>query len=82
MLTISPEEALRGREYAVVTINDAPRKVYDLYPDKEIAKQICDDLNIRYGEFWEDPITGKTSFKDVYGVALVDTSNLTKDSVD
>ena len=82
MLIISPEEALRGREYAVVTINDAPRRVYDLYPNEDIAKQICDDLNIRYRETWENPITGEVTFRDVYGVAMVNTSDLTKNATD
>ena len=75
MLVISPEEALMGREYAIVTINDAPRRVYDLYPNEEIAQRICDDLNIRYRETIEDPTTGEVTFKNVYGVALVNTSD-------
>lgn len=71
MLVISPEEALNGREYAVVTINDTPRRVYDLYPDEEIARRICDDLNVRYREYREDPITGEVTFKNVYDVAQI-----------
>ena len=71
MLVISPEEALSGRGYAIVTIEDDPRIVYDLYTSEEIAQRICDDLNIRYGETIEDPITGKAKFKNVYDVARI-----------
>ena len=82
MLVISPEEALMGREYAVVTINDAPRRVYDLYPNEEIAQRICDDLNVRYREYREDPITGEMLVRNVYDVARVRTSDMTNDTSD
>ena len=49
---------------------------------EDIAKQICDDLNIRYRETWENPITGEVTFRDVYGVAMVNTSDLTKNATD
>lgn len=82
MLVISPEEALNGHRYAIVTIEDDPRIVYDLYTSKEIAQRICDDLNIRYGETTEDPITGKEIFKNVYDVALIHTPDFTTDAAD
>ena len=52
MKTISPYEALRGNEYAVAT-KDRPRHVYGLYPTKDIACRICNDLNRRYGDTYE-----------------------------
>ena len=48
MNTISPKEALRGREYAVV--NSKTNEVYDLYPDSDVAGRIANDLCKRYGE--------------------------------
>jgi len=52
MKTISPYEALRGNEYAVAT-KDEPRSIYGLYPTKDIAERICNDLNKRYGDRYE-----------------------------
>ena len=52
MKTISPYEALRCNEYAVVT-RDRPRNVYGLYSTKDVAERICNDLNKRYGDVYE-----------------------------
>ena len=49
MITITPQQALRNNQYAVVT-RDEPRHVYDLYPTKDVACRICNDLNRRYGD--------------------------------
>lgn len=56
MNTITPREALKGREYAIVKVEDC--SVYDLYRDADTASRICNDLNRRYG--------------DVYQVAAID----------
>jgi hypothetical protein len=48
MTTITPYEALRCREYAIVKASDG--SIYDLYRDEDTAKRIADDLNRRYGE--------------------------------
>ena len=48
MLTITPREALRGAEYCVV--ERETRFVCDRYPEEDIARRICRDLNKRYGE--------------------------------
>ena len=52
MRTISPYEALRENEYVVVT-REVPRHVYGLYPTKDIACRICNDLNRRYDDSYE-----------------------------
>ena len=52
MTTITSYQALRENEFAVVTRNE-PRHVYDLYPSKDIACRICNDLNRRYGDMYE-----------------------------
>lgn len=52
MTTITPYEALRENKFAVVT-RSKPRHIYDLYPTKDIACRICNDLNRRYGDFYE-----------------------------
>ena len=52
MRTISPYEALQENEYVVAT-KTKPRHVYGLYPTKDIAKRICNDLNKRYGDKYE-----------------------------
>ena len=43
--TISPQEALQGRSWAIVS----DWGVYDLYREKVVAESICNDLNRRYG---------------------------------
>ena len=48
MNKITPREALRGREYAIVRVED--KSVYDLYHDDGTATRIAADLNARYGE--------------------------------
>lgn len=48
MNTITPKEALRGREYTIVKVED--KSVYDLYHDEDTATRIAADLNARYGE--------------------------------
>ena len=48
MNTITPREALRGREYAIVKAGD--KSIYDLYRDEDTARRIADDLNARYGD--------------------------------
>lgn len=50
MNTITPQEALRGREYAIVKAKD--KSIYDLYCDEDTARRIADDLNARYGDGW------------------------------
>lgn len=52
MKTISPYEALRENEYVVTTCKK-PRHIYDLYPDEDEARRICNDLNKRYGQKYE-----------------------------
>lgn len=52
MRTITPRQALRESQYAIVTRNE-PCHVYDLYPTKDIACRICNDLNRRYGDMYE-----------------------------
>ena len=48
MNKITPREALRGREYAIVKAKDGT--IYDLYHDEGTATRIAADLNARYGE--------------------------------
>ena len=45
MLTITPEQALQGRSWAIVS----DWGVYDLYREQVVAESICRDLNKRYG---------------------------------
>lgn len=52
MKTISPYEALQENEYVVVK-RKKPRHVYGLYPTKDIACRICNDLNKRYDDAYE-----------------------------
>ena len=52
MTTITPREALKGHEWAIVT-RERPRMVYDLYPERDIANRICNDLNSRYGDKYQ-----------------------------
>lgn len=52
MTTITPYEALQENGYAVVT-RAKPRHVYGLYPSKDIACRICNDLNRRYDDSYE-----------------------------
>ena len=44
MRTITAQEAVVGREWAIMCGND----VYDLYRDEDTAKRICNDLSKRY----------------------------------
>jgi len=48
MNTITPKEALQGREYAIVEAKSG--QIYDLYRDADTAERIADDLNARYGD--------------------------------
>ena len=52
MRTITPRQALRESQYAIVTRNE-PCHVYDLYPDEDTARRITNDLNRRYGDTYE-----------------------------
>ena len=61
MIAITPRQALRGHEWAIVT-REVPRHVYDLYPTEDIARRICADLNKRYGDAYE------VAAIDFYGV--------------
>lgn len=46
--TISPERALQGRSWAIVSNRDG--RVYSLYREPDEATRICHDLNVRYGD--------------------------------
>ena len=47
MRTITPTQALEGKQYAIVARDS---HVYDLYETKDEACRICQDLVARYGE--------------------------------
>lgn len=52
MRVISPYQALRENQYAVVTRTE-PVTVYDLYNTEDTARRICRDLNKRYADAYE-----------------------------